>query len=55
MMADGADVDTWASAIRRAAKATDLGPAARAYVEKHHDIRRTLHQEVEFVKWVGRR
>ena len=48
------DTTAVAAAIRRALKDTTLGSAARAYVEKHHDIRRTLFQEIAFLKWVGR-
>ena len=54
IMENGSDAAQWASAIRHARKHPELGAAARAYVEKHHDIRRTLYQEIAFLNWVAR-
>ena len=55
IMENDSDPSQWASAIRHALKDPELGASSRAWVERHHDIRRTLFQEVAFLKWVGRR
>jgi glycosyltransferase involved in cell wall biosynthesis len=51
---DPTDPHALAAGIRKALKTPELGMAARAYVERAHDIHRLLDQEVRFLQWVGR-